>query len=125
MRGYLMGTVWLLGAARLCYKGLVLALPFIKSHPVCSLALALLAIGIGGLKGHFVLRKAAARSMQKFSISYCFLIGLMVGLGVALNLLPIAPQVRGFIDLAIAAALLIGSKTYFLHRSDDLLESKS
>ena len=133
---FLLGLVWLAGGYRLLIKGLWLFLSFLKSEAVVAenlLALqrqALFFIGVallvGFIKGRFVLVKAVQRScahilsaegnigpLQLVDKKSLLVIGSMVLLGVCMNLLPIRPTIRGFVDIAIGSALIHGSLLFF------------
>ncbi len=87
-----------------------------------------IAIGllIGFFKGRFVLIKTVQRMVARiaslplpirykdvYPLSYYFLIGGMMGLGLLFRFLPIPIDLRGMIDLAIGSALVNGSMLYF------------
>lgn len=83
----------------------------------------LLALGllIGFLKGRFVLSKTVERNTARlkesnslaslFTPAYLVLIAVMVTLGILVRFLPI--DIRGFVDVAIGAALINGAMLYF------------
>lgn len=96
-----------------------------KDRTQASLLVITLALFIGYLKGKRVLRKAAERQIARllemapplsirnlYSPAYLLLLALMMGFGIALRYLPIAPDLRGFIDLAVGSALIQGSTTF-------------
>ena len=112
------GVIWMLIGARLLYTGL---------HRVEEVALIALGLLIGYLKGRFALRKGALRVLNRlrskeepmrwtemYSKGYW---GLLIGmgcLGMTLRFVPGIPmEIRGVINIAIGAALLQGSITYF------------
>ena len=82
------------------------------------LAFALL---VGFFKGKFVLSKTVERNTARlkdansltalFTPAYLILIAVMVGLGILVRFLPL--DVRGFVDVAIGAALVNGAMLYF------------
>jgi hypothetical protein len=91
-----------------------------------SILFVVLGLVIGFFKGRFVLAKSARRMTQRiltlpepfrwsqvYPLSYYFLIGGMMAMGICLKWIPIAPQYRGLIDLAIGSALINGSVIYF------------
>lgn len=76
---------------------------------------------LGCFKGHFALGKSAQRlnSYYKtlpnpspiyrlYPLPYYALLAVMMGLGMLLNFLQTPSDIRGFIDIAIGVALLIG-----------------
>ncbi len=84
---------------------------------------------VGFLKGQFVLRKTVTRvagriaalpmplSIGKiYAPSYWILIGSMMLLGMSMNFLPIALDLRGAIDVAIGSALISGAILYFKYK---------
>lgn len=91
-----------------------------------AIILIALALITGNIKGRFVLRKAAMRSFERikllsnptplsniYSKANYILIGLMMGIGMGMKYLGIPPDVRGFIDIAVGAALIQGALCYF------------
>jgi len=91
-------------------------------------ALLLVAAGllIGFFKGRYVLGKSAKRGIERiqsfpnpaslskiYSPKYYILLGTMIGLGISIKLLGLANDIRGFIDVAIGAALINGAVIYF------------
>ncbi len=97
-----------------------------------QIALGLIAVALllGFLKGRFVLRKTVERIVKHicsfptpvafkniYPKSYYLLLGSMVLLGLALKWVPIYPEIRGFIDVAIGSALINGSMLYFRQAS--------
>lgn len=83
-----------------------------------------LALIIGITKGRFVLSKSANKGVQRiyslpdpvsilhlYPAKYYILLLSMVGLGFLARLLPL--DLRGFVDVAIGAALINGSIAYF------------
>ncbi len=84
------------------------------------------ALFVGHLKGRFVLKKAVLKQISRilsfpnpspithiYSLKYYLLLGFMMGLGIAMRVLPIATSVRGAIDLTIGSALTNGALLYF------------
>lgn len=91
-------------------------------------ALALIVIGliIGFLKGRFVLVKTVRRVVERilsleeplrfskiYSRGYLLLIGSMILLGISMKWLGLPSEVRGLIDVAIGSALMNGASAYF------------
>lgn len=132
----LTGLFWFLMGTWLMYKGVkYLSYGLFEESGVAALfsspkqgAAFLISAGLFGgyLKGKFVLSKSAARvvtrilslplplSLRKiYAPSYWILIGSMMALGMLLNVLPVPLDLRGAVDLAIGAALIRGSFTYF------------
>lgn len=124
----LSGALWLAIGIFLLYKGLYLI-------PGSS---TLIAVGllVGFLKGRLILPKSVRRIVariqalpepislkQLYPPSYWILIGSMVGLGLAARLLP--NDIRGFIDIAIGAALMNGAMFYFRATYDTKSPSQS
>lgn len=83
---------------------------------------------VGFLKGRVVLAKTARRVIARivslpspcavsklYSRSYLLLLSSMVLLGLAFKWLPLAYDLKGFIDVAIGSALVNGSAFYFRH----------
>ena len=130
---------WLAIGSLLLYKGLKLiaegiltihSLSF-KLGPVfggieqAGTFLIVLGLLIGLVKGRLVLAKTARRLALRISglsypvrwfevypVSYLFLIGFMILLGISLRFLPIAIDIRGMIDVAIGSALIHGAVCY-------------
>jgi hypothetical protein len=84
------------------------------------------ALLLGIVKGKFVLKKSAAQMLtriytlpnpvplvQAYSRRYLVLLAFMMCLGALIKVLGIPNDVRGFIDIAIGAALIQGSTHYF------------
>lgn len=84
----------------------------------------------GYLKGRFVLHKTVGRVALRilsqplplslkniYAPSYWILIGSMMMLGMLLNILPVPPDLRGAIDIAIGSALINGAILYFRFKS--------
>lgn len=119
----LSGLFWLVGGFFLMRKGLFLT---VHAGEQVSLIFVAAALIVGYLKGKFVLAKTARRMLQHiltlptplpwrriYPFSYFLLIAAMFGMAALLNILPIPPQFRGFIDIAIGSALINGSMIYF------------
>ncbi len=84
-------------------------------------------LALGFVKGRFVFSKTVRRVVQRieqlslpirpqhvYSRPYLLLILSMVGLGLSLRFLPILPDVRGFVDVAIGSALINGSVLFMI-----------
>ncbi|MBN9378158.1 MAG: hypothetical protein BGO14_05785 [Chlamydiales bacterium 38-26] len=81
---------------------------------------------VGFFKGRFVLGKSAYKGVERirnfsdptefkniYSAKYYILLACMMGLGFSMKYLGIPADVRGFIDVAIGAALINGAMVYF------------
>jgi len=90
---------------------------------LCVLCVCLL---LGFLKGKFVLSRTVKRQVSRitsrppsfknlYSRGYIILILCMIALGMILRSLPIAPDTRGAVDIAIGMALINGAVQYFRH----------
>lgn len=99
---------------------------FTKSPEQSVLLLISLALLLGYIKGRFVLLKTVKRvvsrilslqepvkATQVYSKNYLFLIFFMVLIGFSIRYLPVAQDIRGFIDLTIGSALMNGALLYF------------
>lgn len=109
-----------------------------NSYPLISLltpylgpqqaAIFLIVIGlfIGQLKGKTVLNKSIQRSIKRiktfpnptsitnlYSYPYLILLISMVGLGISIRYFGVPNDIRGFIDVAVGAALIRGALNYF------------
>lgn len=134
----LSGMVWMAVGCYLLPLGLKLLL---GSHETGSLidslaptfggaqqvALLLVALGllIGYMKGRHVLGKSAAKGVERikslpnpssvakiYSPKYYLLLGGMVALGMSIKFFGVPNDIRGFVDVAIGAALIQGSLVY-------------
>lgn len=85
-----------------------------------------LALIVGFLKGRYVLGKSAKQGVARilsfpnptsignvYSLKYYILLASMVGLGVLIKVLDIPTDIRGWIDVAIGAALINGAMIYY------------
>jgi hypothetical protein len=90
---------------------------------VMLIALGLL---IGHFKGRYVLGKSAKKGIQRitsfpnptsfsniYSAKYYILLAVMIGLGISIKFFGVPKDIRGFIDVAIGAALINGAVIYF------------
>jgi hypothetical protein len=138
----LSGAVWLLIGLFLLIKGLGLlvtaahfsAEPFLITPLVnlagtreqAALLLVALSLVVGFLKGRFVLAKTVKRSVERifsfpspvplakiYNKASYLIIFFMMGLGMLMRVLPISPDVRGAVDVAVGAALINGALLYF------------
>lgn len=93
-----------------------------------SVGIIVLVVGllIGFFKGRFVLGRSAQRVVNRirtfpnptpiynlYSRGYYLLLAVMIGLGLSIKYLGLPDDVRGFIDVAIGAALINGAAIYF------------
>ncbi|MCH9613937.1 MAG: hypothetical protein SP1CHLAM54_09460 [Chlamydiia bacterium] len=85
----------------------------------------ILGLAIGLAKGHFVLRKVAAKTMNRWQgdglrfsevwpVRFLVLMGMMMVLGFVLRFVPVV--VRGVVDIAVGMALFYGA-IYFFRRA--------
>jgi len=99
---------------------------FTKTPEQSVLLLISLALFLGYIKGRFVLLKTVKKVVsrilsleepikvsQVYSKNYLILLFSMIALGVTIRYLPIAQDIRGFVDLTIGAALMNGALLYF------------
>jgi len=97
-----------------------------KDQAVITLVVTGLAIGY--FKGRYVLGKAARKGVDRilsfpnpssiasiYSARYLILIAVMMGIGISFRVFNLSHDIRGFIDVAIGAALLNGAMIYFRH----------
>ncbi|HEY9686275.1 MAG TPA: hypothetical protein V6C52_04795 [Coleofasciculaceae cyanobacterium] len=118
--------LWFLGGLILAFRGVnfLFAEP---AHPAATLmvVIVLVSLIIGWGKGQFVLSKTSRRNIERidaftqpmrpiyvYGTRSWIIIGLMVLISVALNILNVALLWRGAVNLAIGAALLISSLAY-------------
>ena len=100
--------------------------PYVGGVEMAALLLVVVALYIGYLKGRHVLGKAAKRGVDRilslpkpialskiYAPRYYVLLGLMVLIGMSMKWLGVTKDLRGFIDIAIGAALINGSVIYF------------
>lgn len=108
------------------YPLLKFLMPYFDSLDQSIVLLVALALLIGFFKGRFVLRKSAIAQIERiknlpnpvqlakiYQAKYFILIGIMMSLGILMNLLDVPKDIRGFIDVAVGAALINGSMFYF------------
>ena len=100
--------------------------PYAGGFELAALFLVVVALYIGYLKGRYVLGKAAQRGVARilampkpiplskiYAPRYYLLLGLMILIGMSMKWLGFSNDWRGFIDVAIGAALINGSIIYF------------
>lgn len=129
------GLVWLVSGASLLNLGLKLLtnqhafssfFTFFGGKEEGSTLLIASALLVGILKGKYVLKKSAIQVLsriyalpnpapvaQAYSSKTLILLAGMVSLGMGIKYLGIPNDIRGFIDVAVGAALIQGSTHYF------------
>lgn len=101
------------------------------------LTLVVLGLAIGYFKGRFVLGKAARKGVDRilsfpnpssiaslYSARYVLLLAVMMGIGVSFRIFNLSHDIRGFVDVAIGAALLNGAMIYFRYASQVYRDGK-
>lgn len=91
-----------------------------------SIAIVILALTIGYVKGRMVLGKTACKTIERLSVlespfplsklyvpRYYAILLVMMCLGFVFRFFSIAGDIRGFIDLTVGSALVHGSLVYF------------
>lgn len=129
------GFLWLLIGVSLLNLGLKLLtqahiyssfFSFFGSKEEGATLLIASALLIGILKGKYVLKKSAMKLLTRiyalpnpasfaeaYSKSYLLLIAFMMSLGMLIKYFEVPNDIRGFIDVAVGAALIQGSTHYF------------
>lgn len=139
---WMAGTIWFLVGFFLLQLGMRLFAESLNSWPEYSFFLPLFAswmgaaetlivlislgLLIGYFKGRYLLGKTARRTIQQilaaapppslrhlFNLRYALLISLMMLLGFSMRYLALPLDVRGFVDVAVGAALIHGALFYF------------
>ena len=100
--------------------------PYVGGVEMAAIILVAIALYIGYLKGRYVLGKAAQRGVARilslpkpialskiYAPRYYLLLGLMILIGISMKWLGVSKDLRGFVDIAIGAALINGSMIYF------------
>lgn len=100
--------------------------PITGGREQAALALIIVGLIIGFLKGRFVLVKTVKRVVERilslpvpvkftqvYSRGYLYLIGSMILLGISMKWLGLPTEIRGLIDVAIGSALMNGASAYF------------
>ncbi len=119
-------AIWWMVGLKLILKGVHFLEPQFDGSAL-SIGLIGTSCFIGGLKGHFLLKKSARKTFEYvqalkppvrfFQIlpkRYFFILGLMGLLGFSLKMVSINPVLRGLIDLAVGCALLVGSQAFLV-----------
>lgn len=99
---------------------------FHLSSDQAAMVLVAAALGVGYFKSKVVFSKAVERGVKHiaslpelapiqavFTSKYLVLIGIMMGIGMAMKWLGVPYDIRGFIDVAVGSALINGSVMYF------------
>lgn len=121
------GLIWLIAGISLLQLGLKLLVITPEGAYAEGVTLLIaVALLIGILKGKYVLKKSAMRIVDRilslpnpvsiakaYSKKYLLLLAVMVGLGMLVKHSGMREDIRGFIDVAIGAALIQGSTHYF------------
>lgn len=100
--------------------------PYVGGAETAALLLVAVALLIGYLKGKHVLGKAARRGVDRilslpkpialsriYAPRYYLLLGLMICIGLSMKWFGISKDWRGFVDIAVGAALINGAMIYF------------
>ncbi len=98
----------------------------VGSADSAALLIVCVALGIGYMKGRYVLIKSVRRVVERicsveepravygmYSWQYCALIGSMVLLGMSIKFFGLPNDIRGLVDVAIGGALVNGAMLYF------------
>jgi hypothetical protein len=118
--------LWLLGGLVLSFRGVAFMVSAAdQPGPAVLAAIAAVALAVGFGKGKFVLSKTSSRNIERidqftepkrpiqvYSLRSWIIIGLMVGISVALTVFHAPDLVRGAVNLAIGFALIISSLAY-------------
>ncbi len=134
------GTVWLAVGASLLWVGIRLfqsvlagaSSPLVSSltsfASVDNIVIVLIAsaLGAGYFKGRMVLRKAAGRETARivslpnpapitslYGPRFYILIVIMMGIGMAMRFFAVPPDIRGWVDVTVGAALIHGAMAYY------------
>ena len=99
---------------------------WLGSQEGAALSLVVTALGVGYMKGKHVLAKSARQGIQRilqlsnpasifsvYSAKYYILLGCMMGIGILMNVFNVPTDLRGWVDVAVGAALIQGSVVYF------------
>lgn len=120
-----LGLNYLLSGAPGYYPVLNFLGPFLGGAQNSALLLVVIALGVGFMKGKHVLGKSAKQGIarirsltnptlsQIYSAKYYILLGGMILLGMSMKWLGLPEDTRGFVDVAIGAALINGAVVYF------------
>ncbi|MES2121738.1 MAG: hypothetical protein V4492_03040 [Chlamydiota bacterium] len=100
--------------------------PIAGGREQAAMALIMIGLIIGFIKGRFVLVKTVRRVTERilklpepvkfnqvYSRGYLFLIAGMIALGVSMKWLHVPQDIRGMVDVAVGSALMNGAMLYF------------
>lgn len=100
--------------------------PFVQGREQAALALVIVGLTIGFIKGRYVLVKTVKRVVERivnlpspikisqvYGKGYLLLIVGMILLGLSMKWLGLPIEIRGMIDVAIGSALMNGAVAYF------------
>jgi len=137
---FISGSIWMAIGVFLLQLGVTLLLePHTGPLPIlhffqsffggleeAAIAVAVVALYIGFLKGKHVLSKSARKGVEHicsfpnptqlssiYSPKYYLLLALMMGLGMSIKYLGLPNDVRGAIDIIVGSALVNGAIAYF------------
>ena len=118
-------AIWMAGGVVLCMLGVTRLMQAPETAPMVLVGTIVASIVIGVAKGRFILSKTAARNLDRlnqldhsekpihvYSVRSWIIIGLMVGISIALNLSSVSLLVRGAVNLGIGLALIVSSFIY-------------
>lgn len=125
----LSGMVWMAIGVMLLRLGIIYMMDgsfMNEGQETFACLLIALALIAGNIKGKFVMRKAAVKSFKRitsyenptsiFNIyngaNYALIL-VMMTIGMGMGLIGLKPDIRGFIDIAVGAALIQGAIHYF------------
>ncbi|MFN0065051.1 MAG: hypothetical protein ACKVOH_02305 [Chlamydiales bacterium] len=102
--------------------------PVLQNRGNVTTSLIICGLGIGYFKGRYVLGRTVKRQTKRifslpepshikniYSVGLYMLIAGMMSLGILMRFLPITPDTRGWVDVAIGTALITGALQYFRH----------
>lgn len=96
------------------------------SHDSAAVAIIALGLFLGSMKAKYVLNKTVKKGVSRilslpapisitqiYGVKYLLLVAVMIGLGISLRAFGVPKDIRGFIDVAVGAALITGGTSYF------------
>ena len=120
------GATSLVFGQRAAYSLIQKLIYFTGNYEQAALIEIALAIFVGFLKSKMIFRKTVNRFVTRvrslkapipftkvYTFPYLLILAFMALLGVSMKYLPIPIDVRGFIDIAVGAALINGAMMYF------------
>jgi hypothetical protein len=124
---YFWGSLWIFAGMMLLRKGFYFLTLSSALSSQWMVVFASLACVIGCLKGKFVLEKRAKKIIAKILLyaedkvpigvamdrQTLMIMAVMMGLGFSLNVIKAPHMWRGFIDVAIGSALMMGGMSFF------------